>query len=81
MIGIVNEDIHLKKPTIETQKKSATFTRKASSIDVAEETNLKNLVNFEDCDSKTQNVLMTILEHIPTANIWTYKYKIELKDL
>jgi hypothetical protein len=69
MIGIVNEDIRLKKPTVEMHKKSVAFTRKASSIDVAEEISVKNLVHFEDCDTKVQNVLMTILEHIPTATI------------
>jgi hypothetical protein len=73
MIGIVNQDIQLKSlskiNTTPLPKQKNALNRKASCINLAEEKHLKELVNFEESDVQTQNILTTILEHIPTANL------------
>ena len=74
MVGIVNEDIHLKQgvkksggpPPAKSSGRGGTFSRRASSIDLAEERSLKQYVSYETTDGALKGVFDTILGHIPS---------------
>jgi hypothetical protein len=76
MIGIVNEDIHLKKGDTKNLSKSvfknrANENRRIStpktplSIDEHEERNIKNFINYDNFDTNLQYELNSIISNIP----------------
>jgi len=76
MIGIVNEDIHLKKRS-SNQLPNSSFKnsnnqthrisspKSPSSIDEHEERNIKNVINYDNFDSNLQCELNSIISNIP----------------
>lgn len=79
MIGIVNEDIHLKKGN--SKKLSNVFIENSvsnsvsnsglktpSSIDEHEEKNIKDFINYENFDTNLQYELNSIISNIPQNN-------------
>jgi len=87
MIGIVNEDIHLKKgnnlkkgynklsnSVIETNE-----VKTPSSIDEDDERNIKNFINYENFDTNLQyelnSIIANIPQNIPQNNDTSEKYK------
>ena len=79
MIGIVNEDIHLKKGDTKNSSKSV-FKNRAnenrristpkspSSIDEHDERNIKNFINYDNFDTNLQYELNSIISNIPQNN-------------
>ena len=81
MIGIVNEDIHLKKGDAKNLSKSF-FKNSAnenranencgiktpSSIDEHEERNIKSFINYDNFDTNLQFELNSIISNIPQNN-------------
>jgi len=81
MIGIVNEDIHLKKGN--TNQLSKTIIKNSlnendsnensglktpSSIDEHDERNIKSFINYENFDTNLQDELNSIISNIPQNN-------------
>ena len=76
MIGIVNEDIHLKKSSSKQLPNSSfknsnnqthriSSPKSPSSIDEHEERNIKNVINYDNFDSNLQCELNSIISNIP----------------
>lgn len=81
MIGIVNEDIHLKKGDTKHLPKSVfknlgndnhandnrriSTPKTPSSIDEHEERNIKNFINYDNFDTNLQSELNSIISNIP----------------
>jgi hypothetical protein len=76
MIGIVNEDIHLKKGDVKILSKSVIKNRTnensglktPSSIDEHDERNIKNFINYDNFDTNLQSELNSIISNIPQNN-------------
>lgn len=81
MIGIVNEDIHLKKGNTKILSKSViknnsnenranenSGLKTPSSIDEHEERNIKNFINYDNFDTNLQYELNSIISNIPQNN-------------
>jgi hypothetical protein len=68
MIGIVNEDIHLKKgdnKNLSNIVLQNSGLKTPSSIDEHDEKNIKNFINYENFDTNLQYELNSIISNIP----------------
>jgi hypothetical protein len=73
MIGIVNEDIHLKKGDnkksfIQSSGLQSSILKPLSSIDEDDERNIKKFINYDNFDKNLQNELNSIISNIPQNN-------------
>lgn len=76
MIGIVNEDIHLKKGNnlkkgynkLSNSVIETNGVKTPSSIDEDDERNIKNFINYENFDTNLQYELNSIIANIPQNN-------------